>query len=344
MQFARKRLKNQRQKRNRGVTAWLQCINRYLIQILLVVILAALVVGYAFPDLGSQLQPFYPVCLFVMLYPMMVGIRLEEVSGAARRLGFIVVAMSLNYLLSPLVAAGLADVFLASHPDFAVGLILTGVVPCAGMIIAWTGMAGGTVPLALLVTVLSLLAGIALIPAWMLALAGAYVPIDAVNMLATILMAIIVPLILGNLTRIGLVQWKGQKTFDSLKPMFPAVSALGMYAVFFISMSAESRALIQHPEYLMVIALPLSLFYALSFGAAILAARLGRMNFADMVALTYGVGGKNISIALALAVLFFSPLTVMIIAVKPLIQVLFMAGFYRLAPHLKARWKGTVKG
>lgn len=198
--------------------------------------------------------------------------------------------------------------------------------------------------LALVITVLSLLAGIFLIPVWMLALADAYVPVNALGMLKTILMAIVVPLILGNMTRIGLVKWKGQKQFIALKPVFPAISALGMYSVFFISMSAEAVTLVRHPEYLLIIALPLVILYTILFLAAILCARIGKMNYADMVALTYGVGGKNISIALALAVLFFSPLTVMIIAVKPLVQVLFMAGFFRFSVRLKKMWVGNEHG
>ena len=70
-------------------------------------------------------------------------------------------------------------------------------------------------------------------------------------------------------------------------------------------MSAEAVTLVHHPEYLLIIALPLIILYAVLFSAGILCAHLGKMDFADMVALTYGVGGKNISIALALAVLFF---------------------------------------
>ncbi len=60
-------------------------------------------------------------------------------------------AMVLNYLLS-LLATALAKLFLGGHPDFAVGLILTGVLPCAGMIVAWTGLAGGDMSLALVTT------------------------------------------------------------------------------------------------------------------------------------------------------------------------------------------------
>ncbi len=317
-------------------------INRYMIQLLLLAVVAGLVVGYFCPGLGKTLQPLYPGCLFVMLYPMMIGIKLGEVAGAAQKLGFLTVALVLNYLLSPLAAAALANVFLGSYPDFAVGLILTGVVSCAGMIVAWTGMAGGNMPLALLVTVVSLLAGIVLIPIWMLKLAGIYVAVDAFSMFKTILIAIVIPLILGNLTRIGLVKWKGKKTFMEFKPIFPAVSALGMYSVFFISMSAEAATLFDHLEYILIIAAPLTILYALLFITGILCAYFMKMNYVDMVALTYGVGGKNISIALALAVLFFSPRTVMIIAINPPIQVLFMVGFFKLSSRIKDQWNVSI--
>lgn len=315
-----------------------QFINKYTIQLLLCFIILGLIFGYVFPGLGHSLQAFYSVSLFIMLYPMMVGIKLGEITGAARRVGIMTVVMVLNYLVSPLLAALLAQTFLSAYPDFAVGLILTGVVPCAGMIVAWTGMAKGNAPMALVITVLSLLAGIFLIPFWMFVLAGKYVPVNAVQMLITILITIVVPLILGNLTRFWLVKRWGQKKFAEMKPMFPAVSALGMYTVFFISMSAESVTLVHHPQYLAVIALPLIVLYTLLFTGSVLFARLAKINYPDMVAMTYGVSGKNISIALALAVVFFSPLTVMIIAIKPLVQVLFMAGFFRLSPLLRGYW------
>lgn len=315
-----------------------QFVNKHLIKFLVLAIILGLVTGYIFTGLGGKLQVLYPLSLFLMLYPMMIGIKISEVTVAARRVGFITVVMIFNYLLSPLLAAFLANAFLGAYPDFAVGLILTGVVPCAGMIVAWTGMAKGNTPMALVITVTSLLAGVILIPAWMLTLAGKYVPVDALQMLKTILITIVVPLILGNLTRMWLVKRWGLKKFGEIKAVFPGISALGMYSVFFISMCAESVTIVNHPEYLLKIALPLVILYILLFGCSVLYARLARLNYADMVAFTYGVSGKNISIALALAVVFFSPLTVMIIAVKPLIQVQFMAGFYRLSPVLKAYW------
>lgn len=319
-----------------------KAINKHMIKFLMLAVVLGLIVGAMVPGLGQRLQVLYPFSLFVMLYPMMVGIKLGEVSGAAKRLGFMTVVMLFNYLASPLLAAFLAKTFLGSYPDFAVGLILTGVVPCAGMIVAWTGLAKGNAPMTLVITVVSLLAGIFLIPTWMLALAGQYVPVNALQMLKTILITIVGPLILGNLTRIWLVKRLGPQKFMELKPIFPGISALGMYSVFFISMCAEAVNLIEHPQYLLTISVPLVIFYLLLFSSSVLYARLAKINYGDMVALTYGVSGKNISIALALAVMFFSPLTVMIIAVKPLIQVCFMAGFFKLTPKLKEYWERVL--
>jgi len=295
-----------------------QFINKYLIQLLMVVIILGLLLGYLLPETGKHLQVFYPGALFIMLYPMMVGIKIDEVVGAARRLGFMIVVMVFNYLISPLLAAFLARVFLSAYPDFAVGLILTGTVPCAGMIVAWTAMAKGNAPMTLVITVTSLLAGIVLIPLWMSTLADKYVPVDVLKMLQTILYTIVIPLVLGNLTRVWIVKKWGQKKFADYKPIFPAVSALGMYLVFFISMMSESVTLVHNPHYLGIIALPVVILYTLLFGISMLYARLTCISYPDMVALVYGVGGKNISIALALAVVFFSSLTVMIIAIKPL--------------------------
>lgn len=314
-------------------------INNHLIKCLIAVIAIGVAAGYYYPDLGTTLQPFTPLALFVMLYPMMIGMRIEEVAKAAKQWRLLSVAMIFNYVVSPLLGGLLAALFLSSYPEFAVGLILTAIVPCGGMVVAWTGLSGGNTALAVVITGLSLLAGIVLIPAWTTTLAGKYVGVPFISMLKTIVLVIVIPLILGNLTRRGLLKKYGEQRFTQLKTIFPAVSALGMYSVFFISMTAEARHIVNHPEYIGIMALPLAVLYVFVFGLPVLYARITQMEYGNMIALTFGVGAKNISIALALAMLFFGPLTVMIIAMKPLIQVIFVAGFYRLTPLLRQKWR-----
>jgi ACR3 family arsenite efflux pump ArsB len=308
---------------------------------LVIFVLAAIVTGIGFgwwlPSAAKGLKGYTTVSLFVMLFPMMIGLRIEEVGKAFARLKPTSSSMLFNFVLSPPLAALLARIFLHDRPDFAVGLILTGTVPCAGMVAGWTGYAKGNVALALVIVALSLLLSIVLVPFWMPILAGVYVQINAWGMFKEILVAVVVPLILGDLTRRAIIRKWGQGGFMKLKPILPGVSMLGMYSIVFISVALEAHNIVQNPDYFLVILAPLALFYASLFCSAVVFSHLAGFSYEDMVAFAYGTAGKNISIALALAILFFSPLTVFVLALKPVIQIAFMAGFLRLTPRLE-RW------
>lgn len=313
-------------------------IESNLILLILLSIIAGIAFGWLLPAQAKGLKAYTTVALFVMLYPMMIGLRIEEVGKAAANLKLISLSMLFNFVFSPLLAAGLAFLFLRSRPDFAVGLILTGTVPCAGMVAGWTGYAKGNVALALVIVALSLLVSIVMIPIWMPILAGVYVEIDALAMFKDILIAVVVPLILGDLTRRAIIRFRSAETFQHVKPILPGASMLGMYMIVFISMALEANNVIQHPQYFLIVAIPLTFLYAIMFTGSVLFSKAARFSYENMIAFSYGVAGKNISIALALATIFFSPMTVLVLALKPVIQIAFMTAFLRISPWLKAKF------
>jgi len=313
-------------------------IESNLIVLILLSIVAGIVFGWGLPDQAHGLKSYSKAALFIMLYPMMIGLRIEEVGKAAANLKLISFSMLFNFIFSPLLAAGLAYVFLHDRPDFAVGLILTGTVPCAGMVAGWTGYAKGNVALAMVIVALSLLVSIFMIPIWMPVLAGVYVQLDSWAMFKDILITVVVPLILGDLTRRLIIALKGPQTFQQVKPILPGVSMLGMYIIVFISMALEAGNLIKHPQYFLIVLAPLAFLYAIAFSGSVLFSKLAKFRYEDMIAFSYGVAGKNIAIALALATVFFSPMTVLVLAIKPVIQITFMVAFLRLSPWLKQRF------
>jgi len=309
-----------------------------LVLVVLLSIVVGVAFGWAFPAEAKGLKSYTTLTLFIMLYPMMTGLRIEEVGKAMMNLKLISLSMLFNFVFSPLLAALLAYLFLHNRPDFAVGLILTGTVPCAGMVAGWTGYAKGNVALALVIVALSLLISIVMIPIWMPILAGVYVQIDALGMFKQILLTVVVPLILGDLTRRVIIRKWGQKGFGEVRPILPGLSMLGMYIIVFISMAMEANNVLHNPQYFVIILIPLTVFYALLFSSSVLFSRWAGFNYEDMVAFAYGVAGKNISIALALATIFFGPLTVLVLALKPVIQISFMAIFLRLVPGLQKQF------
>lgn len=157
-------------------------------------------------------------------------------------------------------------------------------------------------------------------------------------MFKDVLTTVVVPLILGDLTRRLIVRLKGPQTFQQIKPILPGVSMLGMYIIVFISMALEAGNLISHPQYFLIVLAPLALLYAILFSGSVFFSRLAKFSYGDMIAFSYGVAGKNIAIALALATVFFSPMTVLVLAIKPVIQITFMVAFLRLSPWLRQRF------
>lgn len=312
-------------------------IDQYMVIFIILFIIGGIAFGSTFPAQARGLKSLTTLTLFLMLYPMMIGLSIGQIGKALANLKLIGWSMVFNFLLSPLLAAGLAYLFLRQSPEFAVGLILTGTVPCAGMVAGWTGYAKGNVALALIIVALSLLVSIVMIPVWMPILAGTYVNINALGMLREIFFAVVIPLILGNLTRRLIFSKWGQDGFQKIKPILPAVSMLGMFGIVFISMALEAKSVLQNPQYFVIIFIPLFFFYNIVFIGSLAFSRWMNFTYEDMVAFVYGTAGKNISIALALAALFFSPLTMLVLAMKPIIQIGFMATFLRILPRV-SKW------
>ncbi|GAB6157214.1 arsenic resistance protein [Desulfotomaculum varum] len=273
-----------------------------------------------------------------MLYPMMIGLEFGELKQALGKLKVIALAITVNFTISPLLAYFLANTFLSAYPEFAVGLIIVGTVPCAGMVITWTGMSRGSIPVALLVTAFSYLIGIFLIPLWMTLLAGKYMPIEPLQMMRTMITIIVIPMLLGTVTRLYILKKYGRAVFMKIKPNFPALASLGLYGLFFVSLSAQARQLIQHPDYLLKLIIPAFFFYPVLFTLSAGLSRLLSLDYQDMAAVSFSIAGKNMAISLAIAVLFFSPLTVVVVAIMPLVQVIFMATYYKLSHRIQALW------
>ncbi len=120
----------------------------------------------------------------------------------------------------------LARVFLPDHL-LALGFLLVMVVPCSSMAIGYTGLSKGNMALATVIVALSFLLAVIAVPLWMTLFAGRYhVALPLRDMLWTIVEVLIAPMILGYLTRVGLVRWAGPKRFQALQPLFPAFSPL----------------------------------------------------------------------------------------------------------------------
>ena len=177
-------------------------LKNYLPLFIFIDIVLALLVGFIFPDFATSIKFLVPYAMFVMLFPMMMGIAIHELKEVAKDKKILGISMMINFVLSPIIAYLWARFFFTGFdPMFIAGWILKLVVPCSTMMVAWTGLSKGKTETALVIQVVSFLVAMLAIPLWMTLLVGSYAPVSFMFIFEKILWIIILPLVLAIATR-----------------------------------------------------------------------------------------------------------------------------------------------
>jgi ACR3 family arsenite efflux pump ArsB len=125
------------------------------------------------------------------------------------------------------------------------------------------------------------------------------IPVDKIFQQVAII--VFLPLILGYATQLLIIRKYGQARYvQDFKPRFPLFSTLGLLGMVFSAMALKANTILANPAQLLLLFIPLILFYAFTF---VLGTFTGRAFFGrdDATALIYGVAPKNLSIALAIS-------------------------------------------
>ena len=201
----------------------------------------------------------------------------------------------------PFVAFGIGGLFFSNNVLAALGLLLAATLPTSGMTISWTGFAKGNLDAAIKMAVIGLILGALASPFYVEWLMGAAIDIPMGKIFQQIAIIVFLPLILGYATQLLIVRKYGQaKYVRDIKPRFPLFSTLGLLGIVFSAMALKANTILSRPIDLLLLFIPLILFYAFTFVLGTFVGRsfLGRD---DGSALIYGVGPKNLSIALAIS-------------------------------------------
>lgn len=294
------------------------------------VIVSSLILGIAVGIFtvspGQFIRSFRSPLIVIMIGAMGFTITFKTLKTAAKDWGPFIFGLVLNFLLAPFMCWILALLFLQGHPEFATGMILIGVVPCAGMALVWAGLLKGDVPLATVVNAATMIVAPFLIPFLMLFFAGAFVTIDTPAMFKTVMVTVLLPVIAGIILR---ELAEPRMEVKKYLPLMPGISASAAVLLMFMAVNTTVPAVLKNFSLIgPLVGATIVVFPVLFFVAYFIGKRF--LPRGKNIAITFSSGMKNLPIALGIAVTSFKGLVLLPVALGFAFQMLTAVLFYQI--------------
>jgi len=268
-------------------------------------ILLSIALGVLFPQLGPLLKSFVPYIIAIMTGALALTCSRKDLLGVLREPSSLLLGLVFMFGVMPLLSWVLSLGLLSANFEAATGLILVASAPSPWAVGVWTGLAGGEVTLALSLLVSSMVLSVFLIPLLMAFFVGALVKLDALSMSTDLFLMIILPILF-----MAGVKSRVQANLERFNPVFFSVSSVAAIIIGAIVGATVSPLLWSQEAtaFLPVLTVVTIIQCLLSFsGSYIVFRRLLKRSLRHSIALTYSVGSRNNSIAMAIALTYFSP-------------------------------------
>lgn len=215
-------------------------IEKYYFIIILIAVGISLVYPKSFSWVLSEINGFniLNLLLSIVLFTMGTTLKVDNFVNVFRHPREIVVGISAQYIIMPILAFALASLF-SLDAALTVGIILVGTVPGGTASDVITFLANGDVALSVSLTAVSTLLSPVLTPLITLLLIGNQIHFDPTQMFISIVQIVIIPIALGLL-----LNYKFPSFCDKLKDYLPAISSLVVCLIVAGVIGANKQAII----------------------------------------------------------------------------------------------------
>ena len=294
--------------------------------IILTTLAIAVVVGLFTSSPGVHIRQFNTPVIVIMIAAMGFTITFKSLAMAIRDWKGFSIGLVLSFLFAPFLCWLLARIFLSAHTDLATGLILIGVVPCAGMALVWAGLLKGDVPLATIINAATMILAPFLIPLLMTLFAGTFVAVNTWGMFQQLIYTVLLP-VLGGVALRELLERR--VNVQKYLPVMPAISATMAVLLMFMAINTNISPIMNNVGLRSPLVISTILIFPILFTVAYLVS-IKLFPRGRNIAITYSSGMKNLPIAIGIAAMSFKGLQMLPVAVGFAFQMLTAVSFYQL--------------
>jgi ACR3 family arsenite transporter len=314
----------------------LSIFEKYLTLWVFLCIIGGIILGKIAPGVAVTLdnmsvyQVSIPIaiCLFFMMYPIMVKIDFAEVLKAAKTPKPVALTLFINWAIKPFTMYFIASFFLGYlFKDFLPGTeivktgetvelwrsyisgaILLGIAPCTAMVLMWSYLAKGNDGLTLVMVGINSLTMLVLYaPLGGFLLGVNAMPIPWQTILLSVGIYVALPLIAGYFSRKWLIKNKGLEWFNTqfLHVLTP-VSIVALLTTLVLLFSFKGEIIIQNPLTIFWIAVPLFIQTLFIFAIGyFLFARFLKLSYHDAAPAAMIGASNHFEVAIATAATLF---------------------------------------
>lgn len=247
------------------------------------------------------------ICLFLMMYPAFLNFQVLELKKILRHPKPILVTILSNWILAPLITAGLAYFFLAGHDQLIVSLILLGSSPCTAMVLVWGSLAKGNQEQNFINTSLNTVTIMVFYAPLVTLLTGIQnIQIDQVALLISVFVFIGIPLVLGYLSKSYITRTKGERWFlDVYKPLVGKIAISALLTTLIVLFSLNGTVLIQNPGEMILVSIPLLLGFVIVVGINLIITKLSGLRYPEAIISVIIGSSSHFEIAIATAITLY---------------------------------------
>ena len=317
----------------------LKFMKKQMILIDLGIMIIAVLLGRYYHGFFVYLKVILPVALFMMLFKPMVYLDLTSLvkKKSSIKTKYIILLTIFHVLVFPATAFLLEKFFLLLMPginsSLLAGLVVLALAPLATSAPAFVGLAGGKVQLSLVGVIYTFTLSFAVIPLYSKIILSSVVFVPVYTLLKSLLIYIIIPLALGQLTKYLVAKLKNKDALENLKAPLEGLSLIGVFLMVFIVFGINGKTIFKEPLFILYGAVIMNVYFFLRWSLAYLVGKLFSFPIEQNVSFTYS-SSYNMTISTAIGIAVFGPMaavgTVLGGPLSEMIQMILLVKFFQV--------------
>lgn len=206
--------------------------------------------------------------IWLMIFPMMVQVDFSSIKDVGRKPKGLMLTLVVNWLIKPFTMALLGWLFFKglfadwvdpqTASEYIAGMILLGVAPCTAMVFVWSQLTRGDANYTLVqvsINDIIMVFAFAPIAGFLLGVTDITVPWN--TLLLSVVLYVLIPLIAGAITRQKLDKANDHSRLNHFLATMKPWSIIGLLATVVLLFGFQAETILQRPEAIILIAIPL---------------------------------------------------------------------------------------